>query len=575
MNACQTVQSWITEQIRQPVEQWVSQAEESCTEARRWVERTIRKPIERWRTRVERRCKQRSCNWWCACCNKWFCWLETIVERIVEWVVEVVGEWLVETVCKVIVKLIKIIVEVVITVVRFVVVGVVCLFTDPRGALDALIDFWYDVVDIIGDIGDLLGDLVGAVSDLLDITREFILDLGDRFGFFGRFFFGIVAGILDIARRIVDGVRRIVDGLFDLVVGILHLDFCFALEGLANGVGFGLMQAIFGATGVLSLGGNGARDAMERDELRRWLQGQLAERFEGDTLEGLEDRLSMDSSSFGVSWPVYPLRCVISSRSEAISLASLHDEGIINLYKIAGYAPIGCETPPVYRSVWQLVYKDTDYRVSLGDLRTYLDSGPDAAPEFELIAGDKRVFRDMLLVAERKMRQMAIELDTRPLDTFEIQTRDEMILPNHDAEPLARRIKQVLSLSEICDLPGVIVFGYDPQHFGLASVFWLGDRRLSTAATVRSSFMAHLFGTVLAHEMGHCFSLKHEGHDGMENIMFTLDPSENLTAITGETVVEYVLLGGEPRFTTQDGRDAWTWILTEAGECIGVGGGID
>jgi len=570
MSACTTIRRWITENVRQPVERWVSRAEESCTEARRWVEREVRRPIERRRTRTERRCKKRKCKWWCACCNKWFCWLETIVERIIEWVVEVVGEWLVETICKIVVKLVKIVVEVIVTIGRFVVVGVVCLFTDPRGALDALIDLWYDLTDIISDIGDLLSDLLGAVSELLDITREFVLDLGDRFGPLGRFFFGILAGLLDIGRRIVDGARRIVDGVFDFLTGILHLDFCAALEGLVNGVGFGIGQALFGATGVLSLGSNGARDGIDRDSLRAWLERELEERFRGSQRDELEETLGLGSSSFGIRWPVHPLRCTISSRSKSLDLAALHRDKTaeLDLYEVAGYAPFGCRRAPVYRSVWRLVYVGTEYRVSVGDIRAYLADGPTASPEFVLVAGDKRVFKDMLLVARRKMRQMAIELDVRPLDTFEINSRDEMFIPNDDATPLASRITSSLGLSDICDLPGVVVFGYRPTHFGLASVFWLGGTRQATAATVRASFMTHLFGTVLAHEMGHCFSLRHEAHDGMENIMFTLDPSEDLTAITGETVVEFVMIGGEPRFTLQDGMDAWRWILTEAIECV-------
>ncbi len=80
--------------------------------------------------------------------------------------------------------------------------------------------------------------------------------------------------------------------------------------------------------------------------------------------------------------------------------------------------------------------------------------------------------------------------------------------------------------------------------------------------------MTHLFETVLAHEMGHCFSIKHQGHDGMESIMFTLDKTEDLNPVTIGTVVEYVMMGGEPRFTLQDAKDAWNWILTEAIECL-------
>jgi hypothetical protein len=574
MSACTEVRKWITEKVRQPIEQFFSQAEEKCTEARRWVEREVRTPIERRRTRTERKCKRRKCKWWCLCCNKWFCWLETIIERIIEWIVEVIGEWLVETVCKIIVKVIKIIVEVVITVVRLVVVGLTCLFTNPRGALDALIVFWYDLTDIVSDVGDLVGDVLGAVSNLLDFTREFILDLGDLLGPLGRFFLGIVAGILDIGRRIVDGIRRIVEGIFEIVTGILHLDFCTALEGLTNGVGFGLGQAIFGATGVLSLAANGPRDAFSRSSLREWLQGQLEERFHNDRLEQLEELFQMDSSSFGVQWPVYPRRCSISSRSKTLNLRELHRSGVVDLYEVAGYAPFGCDKAPVTRSVYELVYKDTEYRVSLGDLRAFLSDGPSAAPEFVLVAGDKRVFKDVLEVARRKLRQLSIFLDIKSLDTFEIQNsnRDEFIIGG--VSDIGDRLTNTLGLSDFCDLLAVVVFGYDPTHFGLATLTSVripgepAPPRVNTIATIRTSFMAHLFGTVLAHEMGHCFSLRHEGHDGMENIMFTLEESADLENVTPGTVVEYILLGGEPYFTLQDGKDAWNWILTEAIQCF-------
>lgn len=578
MSACTEVRKWISEEVRKPVEKFISQAEEKCTEARRWVEREVRRPIESQRTVVERQCERRKCKWWCLCCNKWFCWLYTVILRIVEWIVEVVGEWLVELICKIVVKIIKIIVEVVITVMRLLVVGFTCLFTEPMGALDALIDFWYDLVDIVDDVGDLVSDILGGISDLIDITREFVLDLGDLFGPLGRFFLGIVAGVLDIVRRVVDGARRIVDGIFDIVTGILHLDFCAALEGLVNGVGFGLGQAIFGVTGVLSLGGNGPRDGIVRDSLREWLQKQIEERFNDDRRGDVERKLQMESSSYGIHWPVYPLRCTISSRTREVVptthatdasylLKVLHERGEINLYKIGGYAPFGCDDTPVTRSVFELVYKDTDYRVAVGDIRAYLVDGADAAPEFVMIAGDKRVFKDMLLVATRKMRQMAIHLDCKPLDTFEITGSERII---SDATPLAERITVNLGLSDICDLPAVIVFGYNPQHFGLSSPYWIDGPRTTTAATVRTSFMAHLFGTVLAHEMGHCFSIKHDHHDGMENIMYTMEESEDLDTVTVGTVIEYIMLGGEPYFTLQDGKDAWTWIFEKAFECLGI-----
>jgi hypothetical protein len=70
--------------------------------------------------------------------------------------------------------------------------------------------------------------------------------------------------------------------------------------------------------------------------------------------------------------------------------------------------------------------------------------------------------------------------------------------------------------------------------------------------------------------MGHCFSLRHDGHDGMEHIMYTMEESEDLDAITVGTFIEYIMMGGEPYFTLQDGKDAWTWIFQEAFECLEI-----
>lgn len=578
--ACREVSAWITENIRQPVSQFFERAEEACHEAREWVEREVREPVERQRSRAEERCRRRSCKWWCLCCNKWFCWIEIVIYTVIEFIIRVVGEWVVETVCELVVSIVEVIVFVIVAVARFVVVGVVCLFTEPLGALEALGDLWFDIVDIIEDIGDIVTDLLDAVSDLLDIVRDFVLEVGNWFGPLGRWLSGIIAGLIDIVRRVVEGITQIVEGIFDIVTGILRLDFCAVLEGLAIGVGIGLGRVILGVVNVLSLGQGGARSAFEKEMLREWLENQLQERFDGDELETLQQRLSVFSTSFGTAWPVVPLICAISSRGDTPNLRQLHEDGVIDLYAIAGYAPFGCTDGPVSRSVYRLVYPNSSLRVTLGDIRAFLN-GADDVPEFHLIAGDKDTFKDMLVVAKRKFATMAIKLRWKTVDTFVINAESERVIAN--ATPLIQRITDNRGLRDICDLPAVLVFGYNPSRFGLASVYWRGGTRTVTGATVRSSFMTRVFGTLLAHEMGHCFSLCHTGHDGVEHIMYTSAQNGNncgvvepgappltgsLQPVTGMTVIEYIFLGGEPRFTLQDGRDAWDWILDEARECI-------
>ena len=126
MSLCQEVGRWVEEEVLKPVEQFFEEARQVCTETREWVEREVRTPIETWRTREEQRCREQECNWWCLCCNKWFCWIVTVLVRIVEWLIQVVGEWLVEIVCKLLVEIIRIVVLVMIHVLKWIVEFVVC-----------------------------------------------------------------------------------------------------------------------------------------------------------------------------------------------------------------------------------------------------------------------------------------------------------------------------------------------------------------------------------------------------------------------------------------------------------------
>ena len=55
-----------------------------CREVHERVEKRIKKTRER--------CKKKKCKWWCGCCNKWFCWLETYFLTVVSFPIRVVCE---------------------------------------------------------------------------------------------------------------------------------------------------------------------------------------------------------------------------------------------------------------------------------------------------------------------------------------------------------------------------------------------------------------------------------------------------------------------------------------------------
>jgi hypothetical protein len=55
-----------------------------CEEFHEWVESWVEQEIQK--------CKQKKCKWWCACCNKWFCWIEIALVKVGQWAVRVVCE---------------------------------------------------------------------------------------------------------------------------------------------------------------------------------------------------------------------------------------------------------------------------------------------------------------------------------------------------------------------------------------------------------------------------------------------------------------------------------------------------
>ena len=134
MNACQEVTKWITENVLMPVERFITEAREACEEINTWVEEEVWQPVESWVSSLERQCREQDCNWWCLCCNKWFCWLVVVVVKVVTWVLITVGKWVATLVCEIVTIVLGIVVELVLKVIHRLVTFVVCLFTDPGQA---------------------------------------------------------------------------------------------------------------------------------------------------------------------------------------------------------------------------------------------------------------------------------------------------------------------------------------------------------------------------------------------------------------------------------------------------------
>jgi hypothetical protein len=134
-----------------------------CTEINEWVEEEVSKPVEEWEERQEKKCKKRK--WYDP--RGWFCWLVTILVKVVRWVVVTVGKWVVRTVCKLVATVVDIVKDV-LSGLWDVIAGVFTL--DWRRILDGLIRIgvgaflgFFRLLRIIL-LGDTIDYIIGEVN---------------------------------------------------------------------------------------------------------------------------------------------------------------------------------------------------------------------------------------------------------------------------------------------------------------------------------------------------------------------------------------------------------------------------
>lgn len=129
MNWCQRIADWIRDNIERRIAQVLQDWYRACIELRNWVQRTIRNPLETLLRRLQQQCREQQCNWWCLCCNKWFCWLIDLLLRLVVWIVRIFWEWLLELFCRLLLIIFTLIITIIIQVLKWVVLAIVCLLT--------------------------------------------------------------------------------------------------------------------------------------------------------------------------------------------------------------------------------------------------------------------------------------------------------------------------------------------------------------------------------------------------------------------------------------------------------------
>ncbi|MGH2667235.1 hypothetical protein [Flavobacterium sp.] len=123
-----------------------------CREISRWITENVQQPVENWVNREERRCREEPCNWWCLCCNKWFCWIVVVAVLVVTWIIVTITKLITEVVCT--------IVGLVLDLVGFV-INLILSIPIIGGILRTIINWITEIVWRIIGLPDFIASLAG------------------------------------------------------------------------------------------------------------------------------------------------------------------------------------------------------------------------------------------------------------------------------------------------------------------------------------------------------------------------------------------------------------------------------
>jgi hypothetical protein len=457
-----------------------------CREIEEHIEETVWEPVEEWVERREERCRQRSCRRWCLCCNKWFCWIETFLVKVVTWVAKTVTKFSVRTVCE-------------------------------------------TVAVVLGAAWGMLSGFVRAVYNLGAILWNLItLDWN---------------GLRNAWRRFVAAITDFGTALADLIKVAVRLRTGGFIAGFI-------------------------REEVNENRLKAHVRRRLDDKFADDaaTREAIKARINLNSGPFGLDFPAESLRAFVDSRildsDRQPFLFRLHQDGDINIYELAGFDQSAALDRP--RTVAKKV---TGEALTRQDVDRYLET-QGLEPHFLIFAVTGSAEREKLNVAADRSRQIGLKLRWTK-DTIEVRGT-EQIEPaqNQLAAFLMNPVGRSPEGDDACTLASVAVFTTAPDSngrrpFGFAT--WKTPTSPVSGVVHRDRLPSAFFKYVMTHEIGHYFSLQHEGHDGLDKIMYS--PVEN-SWWSWNLILEFLWWSGEPRFTLDDGKRTWDFLIDELTDCL-------
>jgi hypothetical protein len=576
MAACQDVRKAITQSFLGPIDQWFTDLREKCDQVQRWIEEEISQPVEQWTATLERSC--RDLPWWNPV--RWFCEFVTILVKTVVWVTVTVGKWTVVTVCQVITVVVKVVVMVVLRTVLWFVTFAVCVVTDFGQAIASVFDIGGILADTLDDLTSLVETLVSDSAGMLEDTDRLLDSIACSLGPLGVLL-GPLKGMVQWTRRLAENLRDLLGAIKDIVLGALLGNVCRIERGGTN-LGVVAARSIGAATQLIGVIPAGVRDAIDRRVLEARILAAINDKFGAGSVRAARiiSAFAIGASPMGPVFVIEPYRMFLGSTSFT---RKLHNDGTIDLFALAGYF-----TPKCPRDLGapqgDVVYAGTDMRVSFADLNAFLDYGPGAVAPFRVFAITRELFRQHLEYAKRKAAQVGVQFRFAPLGEFEATLPAHVPLAVDQNGPLGDVVQQdifralgrngrnddlsrIPALSHFHYVPEILENGKSNELFGLTSPWWPSrGRRSASGVTYRNITPDFFSRVVLIHELGHYLGLLHTNPDltvlrGPDEIMFKLGEGD---MFKGSLFYEYLLLGGEPRFTQSDATVVWNWIVNDA-----------
>lgn len=138
-----------------------------CREIDTWVTENVEQPIEDWVSRTEQQCIEQPCNWWCLCCNKWFCFLVTILVRVVTFIIVTVTRLVTVVVCEIVGLVLDFI---------GIIIGLILSIPVIGGIIRAILNWLTTVIWRLVSIPDLIASAAGLMVEKKIYVKGVILN---------------------------------------------------------------------------------------------------------------------------------------------------------------------------------------------------------------------------------------------------------------------------------------------------------------------------------------------------------------------------------------------------------------